>query len=129
MAFLDETGLDELWKLTKDYADKAGYQMELLWENASPSSKFPAQTIEFEDGGYDLFEVHFAKTNETGKQTDSIKFPVGQAVHIRQYYDSGDNFSRNITASTATSVTFDASNYMTQGVNPLRIYGIKGVRT
>lgn len=127
MAFLDENGLTELWGLTKDYADKAGYQMELLWENASPGSKFPAQTIEFEDG-YDLFEIHFGKTNSASQQTDNIRLPVGKTAYVQQYYSSGDNYYRIVTASTATSVTFDASNYMEQGVNPLRIYGIKGVR-
>lgn len=117
--------------------------MELLWENASPSSSFDAQTVEFKNINPDKFVVVFSAAS--GERTDVLDFKPGETAIAQSICGTDDYasgivtmFVRRITASTETSMSFSASyiaNSSTswlfiQGAGlptPVRIYGIKGV--
>lgn len=59
MAFLDETGLAEVWDITKSLIDEKGVERVLLWKNASPASAFAAQTITLDLTKYSDVQIFF----------------------------------------------------------------------
>lgn len=117
--------------------------MELLWENASPTSEFAAQDLAVNMTGYSHVAVEWLGTNLDTYEKFSI-FHVGGAGDGVQYqFQPAINYAaitlRAITNKSITSIAVRTCNRwycangavsMTADVNtemiPLRIYGIKG---
>ena len=140
-AVSDDNGVG-LGALLDDIKSSA-IQMTLLWENASPSSYFNAQTISLDLSEYDEVQVYF---NIHGNYLRLFPFtlPVGSSGHVTN--DQGTSLEttsqwcqyieRDMTVST-TGVTFGSGTARGPGsgsaatddwvIVPTRIYGIKGV--
>lgn len=134
---------------TKILDENSGIQMVKLWENASPTSSFAAQTVSLDLNDYDMVEISFYQaTNQPYMHTKRIV--VGSSsdlgvVTTRFLETSGTSTSgswttsRQVTTST-TKITFGAGAYEYVYVNsdnhivnniytiPVAIYGIKGVQ-
>lgn len=117
--------------------DNTPISMELLWENASPTSAFAAQTINISDlQDYDLIMVR-------------AKYSIGAYPSFTAFYKTtiGENNSINIVVSSivnrgfvikSDSISFNEANILanyagSSSVNnnvciPIEIYGIKGVQ-
>lgn len=112
----------------------SGVKMELLWENASPSSDFANQTIQLDLSKYDRVRVELAN----GPSVD-IKIGETKAASYINVYGTGSaqfniHFRRMITSTTG--VAFANCRMLDNNwksvdsaavLIPLRIYGIKGV--
>lgn len=123
-------------------ANAGHMEMELLWENASPTSTFTAQEIpaDVDPDEYDGVIV-------------VVRLDVSGTTQVGIYFDSGDNgllytagwfgdragvAYRSFTyeKNTAKRYTVSGGTYFNDLVNttsnsyciPLRIYGIKGVK-
>ena len=111
----------------------------LLWENASPTSSFSAQSIDIDGTGYDSYRV----TAYNRGDTIEIDIPVGGAGAFRDFtHDTGTQtegvylWTRHIT-TTASKVTFEkawlrltnSATYSTDSSQdmliPQKVYGIK----
>ena len=117
--------------------------MELLWENASPSSDFAAQTIELSSTQYRYVKIEFATVDPPIEVRKTVTF-YGQRSEVTssdsnnvivqlyrraiQYTDSGVIFKDvNYSMYTATSKTFNAMTNVETVLKPYRIWGIKEV--
>lgn len=121
--------------------ETGGVTMELLWENASPTSGFSAQTLSLPlpEGSYIAIEGRASTQGnrewiflKTGQQTVMKTFALGNAKEI---------YMRSRSAQTSTTgVTFGAGNAVdilqssvsgndndTNAIVPLAIYMLKGV--
>lgn len=113
--------------------DNTPISMELVWQNASPSSEFAAQTIELDLSKYTKYEIEFLfHTAET--HINIQKSVVGNKM-LLCLNDAGSIYRRNV-ASTASSLYFSdmvGSHNTGSSINdnnyliPCRVYGIKGV--
>ena len=107
-------------------------QINLRWENASPTSAFPAQTINF---GLDIFDMYIviARQSTTQSMCVSVIQKVGKTAKlVNLSYSSGVNMHvRTIDSFSDGSLKFyDAlSNGVTDNSSliPLYVYGIGGV--
>ena len=120
-----------------DSSNSGGLQMDLLWTNAKPTSKFAAQTVSIDLSGYAAIVV--TSREYCGRNNQHATFiPVDNTAYwIHQgFVEAGtpiEMHSRKVTAS-ATGCTFGAG--YDQGVEygessneaavPVKIYGIKG---
>ena len=105
-----------------------GLEMELLWENASPTSGFSAQTLNL-----DLSEYEYIVVLCTAAST-AIGF-IGSSTVIQQ--PEGKNYLRRIEIKSDGIDFYDTYRYETYGTGatvvasdaciPYRIFGIKGV--
>lgn len=113
----------------------------LLWENASPSSIFEAQTINLDLSKYD--EVHIESTMYRGNGT--IRTNIIRMGYVGYLLEIVEALSENATYITGRSASVNKTGvefggggyeYITTGTRtangsyavPLRIYGIKGVQ-
>ena len=115
-----------------------GVEMELLWENASPTSNFAKQTVELDLSEYDSVMV-LAKVNTAAIPIylPPVYITIGGEGMLLCCWRV--LMRRQISSVTTTSVVFDDSysvpNYSTTEVVdnsctvPYQIYGIKGVKT
>lgn len=116
-----------------------GIQMELLWENASPTSEFAAQTITGEFDRYD--EIRFiacTSCNYVNHELDSSCTNVsGAVVNFSYISQNGTNYTGlNAWARSfcikATGIEVTCGYYNGKEDNrmliPKKIYGIKGVQ-
>ena len=112
--------------------------MELLWENASPTSDFAAQTISLDLSEYDEVEIEYICHGSTSHKK-RVKGKIGEAV-------IGDMVMSNVgyTAGSTVYAGFRAMQINSNGiafqaacsyvatannlVKPIKIYGIKGVK-
>lgn len=116
-----------------------GWEMDLLWTNASPTSAFAAQTINLDLSEYDLIEIHFnmdaSASTTIGEVTDK-RIPVGKKAFC--FGINGTAIcSRNVTVSANSIVIEEGKAYGTYAnatayttnthLIPTIIYGIKGV--
>lgn len=106
-------------------------EWDLLWENASPTSSFAAQTLNISLTNYDLVLCVFR--NASLDSWVSVIIPVGvQGMLIVPHESaSGGNFFRSFYPTTSG---IDIGNGTTGGIGtnnannvPRLIYGIKGV--
>jgi hypothetical protein len=98
-----------------------GITMELLWENASPTSEFAAsQTISLDLAQYDLVKIHF-NLDSNQRAVNSFDTPLNRAC---MYEILG--YTRHFTV-TDTGVSFSACTDVGTAI-PLAIYGIRGVQ-
>lgn len=116
-----------------------GVHMELLWENASPSSEFAAQTLTIENlDDYDAFILYVdANSNVENRYGNGSLFfdktSTNLAICVSIYYAGVSKFFfRRFTVDfPAGTVTFgNGDNNDSAGAQyliPLSIYGIKGV--
>lgn len=116
---------------------------ELLWENASPTSNFAAQTITLASGDWAFLVIETTHGTEiiSGINTSrSVNFPVvdsnGVSNSMRTITVGSDNTKVSFSATTDNSWTYHnesvgtyrTGSYNTQ-IKPLKIYGVKlGVR-
>ena len=114
---------------TKGYADQK-LSMELIWENASPSSAFPTQTVSMNTAPYQLFYIECIRnTGSSIKAAEVIR--KNQTVMMFSYNVSF--YYRPITPLT-NGIKF-SQGYKYSGSEvaddtvciPVRVYGIKGV--
>ena len=126
--FDSETGWSD-W--VRYITQKDAYREVKLWENASLSSSFPAQTIALDLSGYDGVSIFYYVDATTDVHLNTGK--VGKKLSGCLWYvtaDSGHRLHRMFTVSS-TGITFDtATNTGTVAADkvciPHVIYGIKG---
>lgn len=110
---------------------------ELLWENASPSSEFSAQTVAVNNAGYDLILI-LAKENNNREHKVSVLVENYDSFRIMSH-DGYNEYRRGVIGTG--SISFEAAYYVpTYGEGtanhktsasyliPTAIYGIKGVK-
>lgn len=122
--------------------DIGALSMELLWSNASTSSKFPEQTISLNLGEYDRVLIEFithvsadapygncrkdaiARRNTRGQISGPGE--TGSYITLRCFTvdNNGVSFEAGYYAKTYAAETLTASN---NSYIPAKIYGIKGV--
>lgn len=117
--------------------------MELLWENASPSSEFAAQDIPLDLSAYTHILVEFvgaisgmivrkgftAYCNHMNvTSTSSNKIVIEMRRRTMNFNDSAVGVSDcNATMYTTTSAKFSDMTTNNASAKPFRIYGLKGV--
>lgn len=112
--------------------DTSGISMELLWENASPTSEFAAQSIALSNlSGYKMICIS-AKYHKNNYPLLSVmgKNDVGISYEPQYYNSAGDFYYRKFTiANNAISVGggFKNTSANNEAIIPFQIYGIKGV--
>lgn len=139
-------GVDTLWKAANCEKMLSGIGLEtktLLWENASPSSNFTAQTIIADASQYDAIMVECGYSTTGLSITESARISRGTVsivailggynksgsnIHIRgrgiKFNDNGSIESEDAHTHRTNDTTGSVDN---QYMIPLRIYGIKGV--
>lgn len=125
-------------------------RMDLLWENASPTSAFAAQTISlFKDvTDYDMFAIEIRRATSFNVDDAINQFVVPNGYGTNYTYQLNAKFAsanatlysygRSFYFADSTSVYFyeayyHATNATTTTVNnanviPIAIYGIKGIQ-
>ena len=114
--------------------------MKLLWENAKPTSEFPAQQIFVDFKGYDLAIVRFSRDGGGGYQTAvcvknkeidastagyiSVSGVSKKGVAARRYVKMTDDYMNFGGGHFDTSSTDSTQNNF--AMVPVEIYGIKG---
>lgn len=117
---------------TKKYVDENGFTMAKLWENASPTSTFAAQTISLDLSGYKAIIVYVYGKTDTTQMFPSLVVVGGDTVAVA----SGGATNRVRTCqATTTGVTFGSGlQYPTYGDTsttndaynvPVAIYGMQ----
>jgi len=126
--------LEDADAVNKAYADcKTG--MELLWENADPSSSFPVQDVALSAGplnGYSMIEIHY-NYSSTSAYTSAQRAKVGTElflISISGY--RGEVATRQVVLNENGYLSFKAAYHGSSTVAnsyiiPVAIYGIKGV--
>lgn len=109
----------------------------LLWENASPTSEFAAQTISLDLSGYDAFLIVSNWASNTVRLFAQICFLGENGVYRINGSTSNARFyaasrvatiaANGITFTAATEATASTSSSTDGSVIPYKIYGIKGV--
>lgn len=110
-----------------------------LWENAKPTSSFPAQTLYIDFAGYPLIII-VARLSASGARTKSVivPFPGNSEAVIDFAFDGGAsgpaNYHRTVKLSSPgpqfLTGNYSSGSSSTTGdsyVIPIGIYGIKGV--
>lgn len=132
---------------TRSYANEKRMldRKKLLWENASPSSQFKAQTLDMDLADYDSVEIeytNFASEEQLipADKKDVVKNRLVPLVSWNNLDSSGNNIvvrSRVVTATDGgvefktaygkgtTETSVEQSNTY---IIPIKIYGIKGVQ-
>ena len=127
----------------KSLDENNGIQMKKLWQNASPTSNFAAQTINLDLSEYDYVLIEI-KSYVNYSFTENQLVRVGAEDYITAKYDiqsqtSYITLTSRLATVTNTGIVFTqgCAKYMSAsspaGVNasyciPVRIYGIKGVQ-
>lgn len=107
-----------------------GIEMVKLWENASPTSEFAAQTVSIDLSAYQLVEVHFKyAAAANGRAISSC--PVGTRLNVVMG-GSNNALAMRYANVSETGLSFE-SGYLNGTANttsaiPVEIYGIKGVK-
>lgn len=107
-------------------------QINLRWENANPTSAFPAQTINF---GLDLFDMYIVIARQSTTQAMSVSVIQkvgGSSKLVNLSYSSGINMHVRVMDyfSDGSLKFYDAlSNGVTDNtvLIPLYVYGIRGL--
>lgn len=109
-----------------------GGVQKLLWENASPTSAFAAQTIALDLSGYDAVYIEAVRSTNSNVISGNTTIPVGGlSGYLMGTTDQLAMIRREVKA-TKTGVVVSAhqsanSSTGTSNEIPYRIYGIKGV--
>lgn len=138
---------EEFYAALGNSGSAGGLQMVLLWENASPTSAFAAQTVSLDLSGYEaVFIVATAKftpgdgvatTGEAGWLGFVGKVLILQTIEVSSdatyrtqlYLRTATVNSDGIVFGDAVQGTTGTFSATDSKVIPLRIYGMKGVTT
>lgn len=118
-----------------DAENIGGMKMELLWENASPTSEFAAQTISLDLSNYDAIDLYYRTYTSFDMNTGYYRCPVGKNQRATTssefiYIRDCNTTIHGVTFRDAEYVaTYGSANYTTYNsiLIPIKIYGIKGV--
>ena len=119
----------------------AGMQMELLWENASPTSEFAEQTINLDLSEYDMVYIRLIYETTYSRTYGAFIF-VGDSHTIESMNHPGSTAENRVWKGRLVEVN-KTGIYFTYGVSrtettitqsnivaiPTAIYGIKGVQS
>ena len=112
-----------------------GIQMKKLWQNASPTSDFAAQTVSLDLSGYDHILLQYYVLKQGADGMDSVIVPVGNygSMNIATSLNRLRTFrvlSTGVVFQGALKWANYSSNSSTDNawLTPYRIYGIKGVQ-
>ena len=108
--------------------------MELLWENASPTSEFGNTRINIDLSGFDFVDVEFRAVTTTGYMS-IFRNRVGSTTNCVSDNNGGKIVSRLVISYSDRVIFEEGYIYNTYGAYiennavliPVRIYGIKGV--
>lgn len=117
-----------------------GIQIKKLWENASPTSSFAAQTVSLDLSGYDRVAITYIASTLLS-DSYSIDADVGKVTQMTALTSASNAsvvYVSRVATVTKTGINFDygygKSIYSTtaaspgnSNVIPIAIYGIKGV--
>ena len=113
---------------TKAYAD-GKMSATKLWENASPTSSFKAQTVSLDLSGYDHASVYYKNIPSGSAYFSSGIVPVGRRVTMQYVSTSASMYHRHADI-TQTGVVFNAGQLngesSASAIVPVAIYGWKG---
>ena len=108
--------------------------MELLWENASPSSNFAAQTVSVPAfNGYTGYAVLFAEANDARLANTRTTFaPVGKTVVLEVVTTNTTVRAVRSCSNSGTKFIFGDSEYAgvtgaVATVIPLKLFGVNGM--
>ena len=108
-----------------------GVEMELLWENASPTSSFAAQTISLDLSVYDLVMLEFTASTTWYIRQVFIS-NIGGNFYYRVVDGAGKVYNRTCVINR-NGIQFEVGQEGTSRNNdlclPTKIYGVKGVQT
>ena len=124
--------------------DSGGVHIVKLWENASPTSSFSAQTVSLDLSGYDMARILYSAQCYTGSEVtgcSAVEVPVGMSAVLRSPFETAvSNYylctETRLAATSAAGVIFSdcygsrmagAPAVAVKRCIPLIIYGIKGV--
>lgn len=108
-------------------------EMDLLWENASPTSAFAAQTVNVNSIGYSLVKIIWSYDINHPDRCSSQDAPLGKTMEMTIWSDAATptGYYRFADINQDGSITFtNASirnnvNASNANIIPYRIYGIK----
>ena len=112
-----------------------GISITKLWQNASPTSEFAAQTISVGLSSYTHYMIVYQEHATAGLYKNTGFIPVGLKVQLTNF--SGCIGCRSMSSATTTALAFNSGEY-TASYNanwttkndqcvPYQIYGVKGV--
>lgn len=134
-AYVDRTVEEAVTALANDIADnKFSYiKMTLLWENASKTSAFPAQTLDLNLQQYDAYIIIARHATGVGGAVSGIN-KTGYSIRLTSVgSDPAGYYDENIRTATYSngSIKFGDAKHngvVSNGVViPIFIYGIRGV--
>lgn len=109
----------------------SGFEMDLLWTNASPTSSFSAQTVSLDLTGYRAVAIEYI-SHLTGER---LMEPLLLKTQYQLQCVAGLKFASRIVTIADTGVTFGEGKYSTsyngndstlnERIIPEKIYGIK----
>ena len=109
---------------------KVGCDIDLIWENSSPTSSFSAQTVAMDLSEYNYLTLVF-KYSTTSAYYNTLAVPTDGLTYRVTIGNSqnSNNGIRNFTTS-ATGISFEAGYYNASSNNtylvPYKVYGIRG---
>ena len=110
-------------------ANLGGISIKKLWENASPTSAFAAQTVSLDLSGYDYVIIDAVANVQSWIITQSFVFARNKDANML-IPSTGSLHSRDIHTKN-NGIQFDGGNAGQSAINqscvPIRICGIKGV--
>ena len=127
------------WSAWSQYiTDREAYTVTKLWENASPTASFAAQTISLDLAAYDMVLCLCRLTADTDTVVPPTLAVVDAGYGSYAYGTVTGRFARRTITANASGVTFeDTARYTSYGSTtttiqntnliPVAIYGIKGV--
>ena len=126
---------DATWQ---DIVIPEGISIELLWENAAPTSSFAAQTIELDLENYDLImvEASYVDTNDNALYFSQIAKNIINN-NITHSFSSGTSGSSSYSQHRYSKIVENGIAFADAKRNgsttntaciPVRVYGIKGVK-
>ena len=107
-----------------------GFRFVKLWENASPTSEFAAQTITVADmSGFDFLMLEYSLSTTVQSRASQI-VTRGNPVLINASANANSCGRRHVHYESDTKLRFETSNFNDNTSNthliPVTIYGIKG---
>lgn len=115
-----------------DDATAAAITMDLVWENASKTSSFPAQTLALGLQNYDAYMVIARHSTGVGGSVCGIN-KTGYSIRLTSVGSDPAGYDENIRTATYSGGSLDIGDARHNGavsngvVIPIFIYGIKGV--
>ena len=103
---------------------------ELLWENASPSDTFEAQTVELDLSIYDVIRIEFFAVNTAHRiNTVELRNIIDQSIDLLWYSTYNGKYYSRLATIRNNGIEFagglqSSNTATTKHCIPFRIYGI-----